>query len=81
MATTKRTRTSKSKKPAVATAPEVATVPEVAKVTTNAVNMQHAIRYRAYELFEHRGRQHGRDFDDWLRAEAEVLDRFGARTA
>ncbi len=30
------------------------------------------VRRRAYELWEQRGRQHGRDADDWYRAEAEV---------
>jgi len=75
MVTTKRTRTSKSKKTTAATAAEVA------KVTTQAIDIQDAIRYRAYEIFEQRGRQHGRDFEDWLCAETEVLSRFGARTA
>jgi hypothetical protein len=27
---------------------------------------------RAYELYEARGREDGHDFDDWLRAEAEI---------
>jgi hypothetical protein len=30
------------------------------------------IARRAYEIFETRGRQHGRDLDDWLRAEREL---------
>ncbi|MDT8067062.1 MAG: DUF2934 domain-containing protein [Terriglobia bacterium] len=30
------------------------------------------IRQRAYELWEQRGRQHGRDADDWYRAESEL---------
>jgi hypothetical protein len=30
------------------------------------------IQLRAYELFEQRGREHGHDLDDWLRAESEV---------
>ena len=30
------------------------------------------IRQRAYELWEQRGRQHGKDADDWFRAESEV---------
>ncbi len=30
------------------------------------------IEVRAYELFEQRGREHGHDLDDWLRAESEV---------
>jgi len=31
-----------------------------------------AIALRAYELFEERGREPGRDVDDWLRAEHEL---------
>ena len=30
------------------------------------------IRRRAYEIWEQRGRQHGKDADDWFRAESEV---------
>lgn len=35
-------------------------------------NIEEAIRRRAFELYEERGREDGRDFDDWLRAEEEV---------
>jgi len=35
--------------------------------------MEEIIRVRAYLLFEQRGYQHGRDVDDWLEAEAQVL--------
>lgn len=35
--------------------------------------IQEQIARRAYELFEGRGYEHGRDFDDWTRAEAELL--------
>jgi hypothetical protein len=76
MVTTKRPRTTKTAKKTQSEA-----APEVAKVTTNAVDIQQAVRVRAYELFEQRGCQHGHDFDDWLRAENEILMRFGARTA
>jgi len=31
-----------------------------------------AIRLRAYELFEQRGKEHGHDLDDWLQAEEEL---------
>jgi hypothetical protein len=31
------------------------------------------VALRAYEIYEDRGGQHGRDIDDWLQAEAEVL--------
>jgi hypothetical protein len=34
--------------------------------------VQDKIRQRAYELYELRGREDGRDFDDWLKAESEV---------
>jgi len=33
------------------------------------------IRRRAYELYERRGRVGGHALDDWLQAEAEVLER------
>lgn len=35
--------------------------------------LMQSIRRRAYDLFEHRGRKHGADVEDWLRAEAEFL--------
>jgi hypothetical protein len=31
------------------------------------------IRCRAYEIYEAHGRKDGRDLDDWLQAEAEIL--------
>lgn len=31
-----------------------------------------AVRLRAYELYEQRGRHDGHDLDDWLAAESEV---------
>lgn len=31
------------------------------------------IAIRAYELYQERGREHGRELDDWLQAEDEVL--------
>jgi hypothetical protein len=31
-----------------------------------------AVAIRAYEIFERRGREPGRDVDDWLRAEQEL---------
>ena len=38
-------------------------------------NVEDAIRVRAYEFFLQRGCEHGRDQEDWVRAEAEVLER------
>jgi Protein of unknown function (DUF2934) len=43
-------------------------------------DLESAIRARAYELFERRGRYDGYAQDDWLQAEAEVLSRV-SRTA
>ncbi len=34
--------------------------------------IQRAIAYRAYDLFQRRGRNHGHDLEDWLRAENEL---------
>jgi hypothetical protein len=40
-----------------------------------------AIERRAYELFLERGGQHGRDLDDWFRAEREILDAITSRAS
>ena len=34
--------------------------------------LEQEIRRRAYKLYEERGRTHGYDMDDWLRAESEI---------
>ena len=34
--------------------------------------MEEEIRFRAYQIFEERGRQEGHHHDDWVRAEAEI---------
>lgn len=36
-------------------------------------DIYHAISHRAHHLFERRGHTHGRDLDDWLQAESELL--------
>ncbi len=35
--------------------------------------IEHTIAYRAYELYEARGREDGHDLEDWFRAESELL--------
>jgi regulation of enolase protein 1 (concanavalin A-like superfamily) len=35
-------------------------------------NVEEAIRVRAYQLFEQRGRVHGYDVEDWIRAKTEI---------
>jgi hypothetical protein len=39
------------------------------------------IRARAYELFELRGGNEGHELEDWLQAEAEVLQKTAKTTA
>jgi HSP20 family protein len=46
---------------------------EVVVLFNRMEEIQQAIASRAYELFEERGRAHGRDFDDWAAAESELL--------
>jgi hypothetical protein len=77
-AKTPSTRTRKAAAPA---APEPAATSNVTSISTRSVDIQEVIRARAYELYVQRGRVHGHDFDDWLRAETEVLARFRGRTA
>jgi len=49
-----------------------------AKVVMIAKAPSHeAIRERAYELYEGRGREPGQDEQDWFRAEREILERAG----
>jgi hypothetical protein len=43
--------------------------------TSDPAGLEEQIRRRAYELYEARGHEHGHDREDWLQAEAEVLDR------
>jgi len=75
MATVNRPRATNSKT-AKGAAPS-----EMAKIATQAMNLQDEIRIRAFHLFVQRGCKHGRDLEDWVRAESEVLARFGAHTA
>ncbi len=46
---------------------------KISKQLTGDINEQ--IRCRAYQLFQERGQIDGRDLDDWLRAESEILYR------
>jgi HSP20 family molecular chaperone IbpA len=43
-----------------------------ADLQSKAQKLQLAIARRAHELFEARGREHGHDLEDWLRAESEL---------
>ena len=44
-----------------------------ASVQRDVQQVQLAITRRAYELFEARRREHGHDWEDWFRAESELL--------
>jgi hypothetical protein len=64
-------KTQKQQKPKLELDPKspsskVATMPDT-------VPSQDRIRDRAYELYESRGREHGQDEQDWLRAERDIL--------
>src|SRR5260370_443171 len=50
--------------------PAVAGVEEISNRMSEALG---AIARRAFEIFDSRGRTSGRDLDDWLQAESEVL--------
>ncbi|MGZ4787804.1 MAG: DUF2934 domain-containing protein [Terriglobales bacterium] len=73
MATPKRARatssTTRSTKTAATPAPESTAL----QTKQGNGNAEEAIRIRAYQLFEQRGRTHGHDVEDWFRAEAEIF--------
>ncbi len=43
------------------------------EMTESLEDLQQKVRQRAYELYELRGREEGHDWDDWLKAESEVI--------
>ena len=43
-----------------------------ASVQQHVLNLEDEIRRRAYELYEQRGKEDGRDLEDWLQAEEEI---------
>ena len=67
---------------AVLTGPEAVQAPEEVQESTSETvqspdQIEEKIRQRAYELYELRGRQDGRDLDDWLTAELEIAAHSG----
>ncbi len=42
-------------------------------------SLEDEIRIRAYLLYEQEGRQDGHDEEYWVRAESEILQRYGRR--
>jgi hypothetical protein len=49
------------------------TTTESARTTTDQFQAQ--VRLRAYELYARRERQDGHELDDWLQAEAELVQK------
>jgi Protein of unknown function (DUF2934) len=45
------------------------------QTTEPSIDLQEQIRLRAYQLYEQRGREDGRDLEDWLQAESEVTQK------
>lgn len=48
-----------------------------ASATANPENLEEEIRRRAYELYQSRSREDGKDLDDWLQAKSEVESKAG----
>ncbi len=57
-------------KPTTVASPK-STPPKVT-ILPDPVPLHDRIKERAYELYESRGREHGKDAQDWLRAEQEI---------
>lgn len=51
---------------------KVSNPPSMFPGTNSELSVENAVRTRAYELYETRGREDGHDLDDWLAAESEV---------
>jgi phage terminase Nu1 subunit (DNA packaging protein) len=51
---------------------KIPTSEDTQQTTEPTIDLQEQIRFRAYELYEQRGGDHGHDLDDWLQAEWEL---------
>ncbi len=63
----------KAASPAIGPASILLSTRDPEAVQWEAQQLQLAIARRAYELFEMRGGEHGHDWEDWFRAESELL--------
>ena len=62
--------------------PRAPTTPVTNTLTPEATTeLEEQIRRRAYELYEQRGREEGRELEDWLQAESEVKQSMVETTA
>ena len=48
-----------------------------ASASANPENQEEEIRRRAYELYQSRGREDGKDMGDWLQAKSDVESKAG----
>ena len=55
-------------------APEGPKKPPATVTADSTAFLEEDVRRRAYELYEKRGRKDGHEVDDWLRAEAELIE-------
>ena len=63
--------TRKQSMPKIVAGPK--SIPGKVATMTDTIPSHDRIRERAYELYESRGCEPGRDEQDWLRAEQEIL--------
>lgn len=70
-----------AKRPNSTAKPAKSKIALVEPVNRSVAEMEEAIRARAYELYEQRGREDGHAEEDWLRAEHEVRNQTPRRTA
>ena len=71
-ATTTSSKVSPIKKPS-------SSQPDLVREPESFGGLEDAIRRRAYELFEQRGRGEGLEEEDWLQAEAEVMEQIRSK--
>jgi len=51
------------------------------RLDTGSYELKERIQARAYQLYEQHGKRNGDDLDDWLQAEAELIERRALRAA
>jgi DUF2934 family protein len=71
----KETATSKSETASAVQTPR-SVEPQPGEFQRAQHRMEEEIRFRAYQIFEERGRQEGYHHDDWVRAEAEIRAKY-----
>jgi hypothetical protein len=65
----------------MASSKKAGNVPVRSASSAPGYNAEEAIRKRAYEIYEERGKADGNAEGDWLRAEAEILKQRAGKTS